>query len=242
MTQDEKALSMARSAILADTVNMSEDLKKATASDVAIVERVEAALGLTAASRHQEFSLVQRAKCDTSGLSVLECLRKDLKVCKIDLRDLAWPQGFRRSPISQEIMWSLQVIGSEAGRAKVAMSSLTASVETLISRANSSADIKEFLHAMGCSVLILMGIEVDLDSEEGTCRRDLLLSFPASSEALGNRILAFLTQDKAIDLVPKEVATTFEVETAALSTHAFQQRNLKMSRKQLLPSIQKMLD
>ena len=71
---------LCRFAIITDTVNFSEAAKKTTDKDIKIIGRLETELDLKLDQRSIDFNLISKAKQDTKDLTVIQCLRKDLKV------------------------------------------------------------------------------------------------------------------------------------------------------------------
>lgn len=72
---------LCRFTIITDTVNFSEVAKKTTDKDRKIIERLESELNLHLDQRIIDFNRISKAKQDTKDLTVVQCLRKDLKVC-----------------------------------------------------------------------------------------------------------------------------------------------------------------
>lgn len=73
-------MKLCRFAIITDTVNFSESAKKTTEKDVTIIEKLEKELNLSLEQRNIDFNQISEAKQDTKTLTVIQCLRKDLKV------------------------------------------------------------------------------------------------------------------------------------------------------------------
>ena len=73
-------MKLCRYAIITDTVNFSEDAKKATQSDVEDIQKLDEKLAKTSEERTNDYQLILKAKQDTKNLTVMQCLRKDLKV------------------------------------------------------------------------------------------------------------------------------------------------------------------
>ena len=77
---------LCRYAIITDTVNFSEAAKKTTQQDISVIEELDKRLGehlktlLGTKERDKDYGLIATAKQDTQNLTVLQCLRKDLKV------------------------------------------------------------------------------------------------------------------------------------------------------------------
>jgi len=77
---EPSCLALLRQTILLDTVCLRPEARRVTPTDVAMVERVEAILGLQAAAREQVFNRVQEEKGRVGHLTVLQLLGRDLKV------------------------------------------------------------------------------------------------------------------------------------------------------------------
>ena len=73
-------MKLCRFAIVTDTVNFSELAKKTTEKDVNIIEKLEKELNLGVEQRNIDFNKISKAKQNTKNLTVIQCLRKDLKV------------------------------------------------------------------------------------------------------------------------------------------------------------------
>ena len=73
-------MKLCRYAIITDTVNFSEGAKKATPSDVDVIKKLDEKLGKSLEERTNDYQLILKAKQDTKKLTVMQCLRKDLKV------------------------------------------------------------------------------------------------------------------------------------------------------------------
>ena len=77
---------LCRYAIITDTVNFSEAAMKTTQQDINVMEELDKRLGvhlktmLGIKERDIDYKLITTAKQDTQNLTVLQCLRKDLKV------------------------------------------------------------------------------------------------------------------------------------------------------------------
>lgn len=67
-------------AVLVDTANLSPAFGKATAEDIAAVERLRAPAGWDPAACEEVFERLRAARADVTGFSVAMLLRKDLKV------------------------------------------------------------------------------------------------------------------------------------------------------------------
>ena len=73
-------MKLCRYAIITDTVNFSKEAKKTTPSDVEVITELDEKLGKSSEERTNDYQLIAKAKQDTKKLTVLQCLRKDLKV------------------------------------------------------------------------------------------------------------------------------------------------------------------
>ena len=73
-------MKLCRYAIITDTVNFSEEAKKATPSDVEVIKKLDEKLAKSSEERTNDYQLILKAKQDTKKLTVMQCLRKDLKV------------------------------------------------------------------------------------------------------------------------------------------------------------------
>ena len=73
-------MKLCRYAIITDTVNFSEGAKKATASDEEVIKELDKKLAKSCEERTNDYQLILEAKQDTKKLTVMQCLRKDLKV------------------------------------------------------------------------------------------------------------------------------------------------------------------
>jgi len=82
--RDPEALKLIRLAIIADTANFSEEAKKTTPADMEVVNRIDLVLGMDVLSRRVDYQMVMLAKREIKGLSVTQCLRRDLKVIRLD--------------------------------------------------------------------------------------------------------------------------------------------------------------
>ena len=61
-------------------MNFCESAKKTTEKDVSIIEKLEKELNLGVEQRNIDFNKISKAKQNTKNLTVIQCLRKDLKV------------------------------------------------------------------------------------------------------------------------------------------------------------------
>ena len=92
---------LCRYAIITDTVNFSEAAKKTTQQDISVMEELDKRLGahlktmLGTKERDKDYGLIATAKQDTQNLTVLQCLRKDLKV-RSNIRNLRLDFIFRQ--------------------------------------------------------------------------------------------------------------------------------------------------
>ena len=73
-------MKLCRYAIITDTVNFSKEAKKTTPSDVEVITELDEKLVKSSEERTNDYQLIAKAKQDTKKLTVLQCLRKDLKV------------------------------------------------------------------------------------------------------------------------------------------------------------------
>ena len=71
---------LCRYAIITDTVNFSNAAKKTTKMDLDVAEELDKKLKLGHIKRTEDYKLISNAKKDTQSLTVIQCLRKDLKV------------------------------------------------------------------------------------------------------------------------------------------------------------------
>ena len=71
---------LCRYTIITDTVNFSEAAKKTTKKDLFVAEQLDKTLELVPIKRTEDYRLISEAKQDTQNLTVIQCLRKDLKV------------------------------------------------------------------------------------------------------------------------------------------------------------------
>ena len=78
--QDKNSFELCRYAIITDTVNFSEGAKKATPSDEEVIKELDKKLAKSSKERTNDYQLILKAKQDTKNLTVMQCLRKDLKV------------------------------------------------------------------------------------------------------------------------------------------------------------------
>ena len=60
-------------------MNFCESAKKTTEKDVSIIEKLEKELNLCVEQRNIDFTKISEAKQNTKNLTVIQCLRKDLK-------------------------------------------------------------------------------------------------------------------------------------------------------------------
>ena len=61
-------------------MNFCESAKKTTEKDVSIIKKLEKELNLSLEQRNIDFNQISEAKQNTQKLTVIQCLRKDLKV------------------------------------------------------------------------------------------------------------------------------------------------------------------
>ena len=92
--QDCHVLKLCRFAIVTDTVNFCKMAKKTTEKDVSIIEKLEKELNFSLEQRNIDFNQISEAKQNTKNLTVVQCLRKDLKV--LILKNIVIYQGFER--------------------------------------------------------------------------------------------------------------------------------------------------
>lgn len=93
---DENLAKLLYGTILMDTVCLSSNAQRTTPKDKELVEHLESFLGYS--KRETIFSELQFAKCDTSGLTIIQLLRKDLKTIKNSIVTIA----ISTVPISME--------------------------------------------------------------------------------------------------------------------------------------------
>ena len=74
---------LCRFAIITDTVNFSEEARKTTDKDREMIEKLDDKLRLALVKRSIDYELILNAKQDTRHLTVIQCLRKDLKVKEV---------------------------------------------------------------------------------------------------------------------------------------------------------------
>ena len=73
---------LCRYAIITDTINFSEAAGKTTRLDIEVTDRIESLLNMEREQRTSDYQSIKKAKEDIAGLTVSQCLRKDLKVRK----------------------------------------------------------------------------------------------------------------------------------------------------------------
>lgn len=88
---DETIAKLLISTILIDTANFSKTAKKATPKDVCVFEELSTYLHNLDIDWNAEYSKIQAAKRSTSGLTVNDLLRKDLKTVNVNGLTIAIP-------------------------------------------------------------------------------------------------------------------------------------------------------
>ena len=79
---DLMGLTLLRNTILVDTINLCPNAKKATPTDISILEEIETITKDNAELRQEKFEELDKAKRSIEGFSAVQLMRKDLKVSK----------------------------------------------------------------------------------------------------------------------------------------------------------------
>lgn len=109
------------------------------------------------------------------------------------------------------------------------------SLQEFLQKENAWSDVKRFATEKGCDIIVLMGVK---KFPFGDIRRDLaLVQFRDSQH--GKQIVNAIATENAEYLQLREKQT---MPPESIKCQLFEQQNIKASRKQVLPIIQKILD
>lgn len=187
--------SLLRGPILVDTYNMSDEVGRATATDVDVLNSIER-LGGLASDRTETFNKIMYAKTDISELTLEDLMIKDLKVTN-----------------------GIPLLG------------FPLLVENFLKCDNAKETIEKLVSDRNCTVHILIGH--DVSSEHVS--RDIAV-FSTGSDQLRDAIIEALTSSTKPNL---NLELITELQEGGYSLHLYRQRNVKMTREQILSIVQK---
>uniref|UniRef100_A0A1A9X047 DHHA2 domain-containing protein n=1 Tax=Glossina brevipalpis TaxID=37001 RepID=A0A1A9X047_9MUSC len=143
--KDTEVLKLLRSAIVLDTVNFSESAKRATPKDHEICYALEEKLRVISEleTRKELFDNLVKARSDVRSLTTAQLLRKDMKF-----------------------------ISATQSNRKIALPGFPMLVEEFIKKPMAEEALKEYARTTDSSVILLIGMHVDID-QENNVQRDL---------------------------------------------------------------------
>lgn len=207
--QDYHSLMLCRFAIITDTVNFSEEARKTTDKDREMIEKLDDKLRLALVERSIDYELILNAKQDTRHLTVIQCLRKDLKIIRLAENDI-----------------------------RIAMSSHMELCGKFLRRNVFEHDVETFLEKEKCQVLIVMGLQIENGAEKKTdsIRRDILIL--PSCETFGRKIVSGLKKKPELGLTEKNISLDDRLNVYRYNAALFEQGDVSYSRKKIMPIIE----
>lgn len=219
-------LSLLHAAIILDTVNFSSSADKARELDVSIVNQIEDVTGFDFNDRKHLFNELIKARSDVSLLTPYQLLLKDLKIIYNPSNSIvvAIP-GF---PILVEV--SQPCLPHRSKQYKYLFFQDFAEEEE-----DASDAIISFGKNKNCDLIIIMGLT---HTEDGEIRRDMGI-FPIKETPINNTIIEKLQSRDELDL--DLAIKDLEMVNLPLAK-IFEQKNVRASRKQIMPIIQGILN
>lgn len=228
LSQYSDVLRLLHGAILLDTLNFSSSADKARPLDIEVFAEIERVISIDQNERDQLFRDLVEARRNVACLNAYQLLSKDLKV--VSNKDDSTVVPICGFPMLVEVSFD----GMHNQMDNIIVFNNNFHSQKYIEKNDAYAAIKKFAESHKCDVVVLMGMmEVDVDS----IRRDLAV-ISLSGGNLGKKIVETLSHCKDPDLMLQEVASTRSFNGMV----HYEQRNVKASRKQILPMVQDVLN
>uniref|UniRef100_A0A1A9UUW3 DHHA2 domain-containing protein n=1 Tax=Glossina austeni TaxID=7395 RepID=A0A1A9UUW3_GLOAU len=201
-------LKLLRSTIVLDTVNFSESAKRATAKDHEICFALEERLSAISQqeTRKEVFDNLVKARSDVRSLTTFQLLRKDMKL-----------------------------ISDTQSNKKIVLPGFPVLVQEFIKKPLAEEALKECARITDSSVILLLGMHVDID-QENSVQRDLGLINIKDSQLFASVKRKLETMSEP-NLQLQENSDCHFMEGCF-----FKQGNTKATRKHILPAVNQILN
>lgn len=214
--------------IVLDTVNFSKEADKTRPLDVSINKQIENLLGLNENERKKLFDQLVKARSDVSSLDSLQILSKDLKIISNMAKTIT--VAIPGYPILVQVITNLgdhQSIDIKHCRWYFFF------FQEYMTKTDVATNLILFGQNHNCDGIVLMGMKVQ---DDGSVQRDLGIITLKSSD-LTERILNALSTSVDPDLQLE----TNVIASNVCNSHFFKQKNIRASRKQISPIVQRVL-
>lgn len=209
----DELLRLLHPVIVLDTVNFSESADRTRPLDRDVCARIESADAPLHDGRQREYDALVQARADVSALDALQLLHKDMKL--------------------------VQRTGAAMGMTlNVALPGMPIALRQFAAMPAAAESVTQLANEFECSVVVLLSMVLDAAN---VVHREVAVIRTADTER-AQRLQASVLQELQASQSKLDLVEQIEPKVAFLDGMFFTQRNVKASRKQVLPIVQSVVN